>query len=313
MRSPRNRPNLALPLCAAVAALAPATDASADQEVSVYGVANFQGAGECGGNFASHARHVTSAANFRAPFDDLIALGQWDEANTVNNLDARGTYFIDPAKAMPDGDCCEGYQPSDCGCSGHDGQSGKGVDQGDVFFIQTHGGSTHGGANGPAYMGLQMGNEEYDCRPRSHQAWEFGNPASGDLEIAVVEACQSMDKEVWDNGGHYEFTQHASVFSTFNAYHGNVSCSPTRTAEIGDYAEASVHDGVGDNWIDIMYSPSGNDCPVSVVLGHLEADRDAMYTWGGWLDRKDTGAKDASTIYYVGGCDPDGGSQLPNN
>lgn len=319
MRSDRKRLTLGIPLGAAIALFGPA--ALADQEVTVYGVANFGDTGECGGGFASHARHVTSAANFRAPFDDLLALGQWDECNTVNNLAARGTYFTDPAKgSTTDHSCCQAYQPSTCSCEGKDGQSATGADQGDVFFIHTHGGSTHvdepGNSTGKAFMGLQMGNESYDCRPRSHEDWEFGNGTAGDLEIAVVEACQSMDYEVWDAGGHYEFTQHTGVFTMFNAYHGNVSCSDARTAEIGDYSEASVHDGAGDNWLDMMYSNSASadsdNCPVSVVLGHVAADRDHMYTWGGWLDREDTGTKDASTIYYIGGCDPGGGSILPN-
>lgn len=310
---------LGIPLAAAIGAVAPA--ARAEQEVTVYGVANFGGAGECGGGFSSHARHTTSAANFRAPFDDLLAAGQWDECNTKNNLNARGQYFTDPAEgSATSSSCCEGYQPSTCNCEGKDEQAATGIDQGDVFFIHTHGGSTHldeaGNTAGVAFMGLQMGNESYDCRPRSHQDWEFGNGAAGDLEIAVIEACQSMDYEVWDDGGHWLFSQQTSTFTMFNAYHGNVSCSDARTADIGDYADASVYNGVGDNWVDMMYDNSaaadGDDCPVSVVFGDTAALRDDMYNNGGWLDRKNTSTKDASTIYYIGGCDPSGGSVLPN-
>lgn len=311
---------IGIPFTAAILAAVP-TSAHANNEVTVYGVANFGGAGECGGGFASHARHTTSAANFRAPFDTLLAAGQWDECNTKNNLNARGSYFTDPAEgSSTSSSCCESYQPSTCNCEGKDEQASVGVDQGDIFFIHTHGGSTHideaGNTSGVAYMGLQMGNESYDCRPRSHQDWEFGNGVNGDLEIAVVEACQSMDYEVWDAGGHWLFSQQDSTFTMFNAYHGNVSCSDGRTADIGTYADTSVYDGAGDNWLDLMYSNSasadGDNCPVSVVFGHTAAERDAMYNLGGWRDRKATGTKDHSTIYYIGGCDPGGGSVLPN-
>ena len=302
------------------AVLLTATPAKAVQEVTVYGVANFGGAGECGGGFTSHARHTTSAANFRAPFNTMIAAGTWDEANTNNNLDAHGTYFTDPAEgSSTDHSCCESYQSASCSCLGQDGNSGTGADQGDIFFIHTHGGSTHldeitDGGTVP-YMGLQMGNTSYDCRPRSHQDWELGN-GTGDLEIAVVEACQSMDYEVWDDGGHWQFSESSSVFNMFNAYHGNVSCSDSRTAEIGDYSDASIFDGAGDNWLDMMYSntaaANGDNCPVSVVFGSSDgALRQHMYDYGGWRDREDTGSKTNSTIFYIGGCDPAGGSVLP--
>jgi hypothetical protein len=36
-----------------------------------------------------------------------------------------------------------------------------------------------------------------------------------------------------------------------------------------------------------------------------------MYANGGWLDRKNTGTKSASTIFYISGCDPSNGRVLP--
>jgi hypothetical protein len=164
-------------------------------------------------------------------------------------------------------------------------------------------------------MGLQMGNESYDCRPRSHEDWEFGN-AAGELEIAVVNACQSMDFEVWQGRGHWEFVDSGSTFTMFNAYHGNVHCSDARTADIGDYSDDSVWDGAGDNWMDEMHdnsgSVNGDDCPVSVVFGSSRSLREHMYEYGGWRDREDTGTKSGSTYWYFAGCDPGGGSVLPN-
>jgi hypothetical protein len=310
----RSHASIGLAVGAALALTLMSGSASAVNEVTVYGVANFGGAGECGGPFSSHARHTTSAANFRAPFDALIAAGDWDEADTNNNLSARGSYFTDPAEGSSTSNtCCQSYQPSTCSCVGQDNQSNVGVDQGDIFFIHTHGGSTH--PAGVPFMGLQMGNESYDCRPRSHEDWEFGN-GSGDLEIAVVEACQSMDYEVWQGGGHWQFSTTSSTFTMFNAYHGNVSCSDARTAEIGTYADSAENDGVGDNWLDLMHSSSasagGDNCPVSVVFGDTAALRDSMYNFGGWRDRKSTSDKTHSTIYYIGGCAPSGGSVLPN-
>jgi hypothetical protein len=71
---------------------------------------------------------------------------------------------------------------------------------------------------------------------------------------------------------------------------------------------------VGENWIDEAYDWGvlEDDCPVSIVFGSSKSARRDMFTYGGWRDRKNTGSKTGSTIFYVRGCNPDNGSKLPD-
>lgn len=287
-------------------------------DVTVYGVAHFNAPGQCNSGLSSHDRHLTSAANFRATFDTMIAAGWWDTATTRNDTAAHGTYFTDAAKGSSTShSCCEAYQPSSCSCAGEDLLSTKGVDASDVVFIHTHGGSTLPAelpAGAVPFMGLAMGNESYDCRPRSHEDWRFGNGA-GTLDIAVVQACQSMDFELWQGKGHWQFESSASTFTMWNAYHGNVPCTDARTTAVGLYAADTIWNGAGDNWMDLMHEDDwwwdADTCPMSLVFGSSPSVREHMYEYGGWKDRQDTGTKSGSTLWHFAGCDPRGGSALP--
>ena len=136
-----------------------------------------------------------------------------------------------------------------------------------------------------------------------------------DTQIAVVKACQSGDYDVWQNGGYrQQFLASSSKMSMWNAFHGNSSCTWTTSWWVEDYAEDSVYNGVGENWIDEAYSDSwfsGDDCPTSIVFGSTTAARQDLYTNGGWLDRKNTGSKTGSSMFYISGCSPDSGRTLP--
>ena len=272
--------------------------ALAANEVVVYGIANFGGAGQCGSSDMTHSVHTSTAAAFRNQFSFMQSLGLWDEVYTRNNSSARGSYFEDLSKQA----------------SGQDTAANAGADDVDVVYVHTHGGHSVS----PAYSSLSMGNSSYDCSVRTDQDMLFGNVAgNGDLDIAVVKACQSADYDTWLNGGYrQQFTNATSSFTMWNGFHGDSSCGGHVTDYVGDYTASSFNNGVGENWLDEAYDGAfwpweTDDCPVSIVMGDSRAKRVHMYEWGGFRDRENTGNKTGSTYFYISGCDPDHGRALP--
>ena len=274
-----------------------ASSTSADNETHVYGIANFGGTGQCGSSDMTHAEHTDTASVFAEVFQDLRNAGKWDQVLTRNNTLARGSYFTDSSKA------------ASCNCSTGDNLEDWGADTAAVMFVHTHAG--HSASAGSYYSSFSMGNSAYDCAVRTDQNMLWNS----ELEIAVVKACQSGDYDVWANGGYRaQFSTTASRLSVWNAFHGNSSCGWTTSWWVEDFAEDSIYDGVGENWIDEAYDDNwftGDDCPTSIVMGSSSAARDSMYAYGGWLDRKDTGSKLGSSMYYISGCAPDQGRVLP--
>ncbi len=278
----------------AIAALS--TSAFAWDETHTYGIADFGGTGECGSSNQSHSVHEKTADRFSDHFDDLMSSGDWDDVDDRNNTAARGSYWTDSSKT------------GTCACTADDTRGGYGADEPDVFFVHTHGG--HRTSDWSSH--ILTGNNSYDCRPRTNDNMLFNS----DTEIAVVKTCQSGDYQVWQNGGYrQQFTTTASTFTMWNAFHGDSSCGSRVKTYVKGYAESSDYNGVGENWIDEAYDwdlgSNNDDCPTSIVMGSNGANRDLMFEYGGWLDRKNTGSKIGSTIYYVSGCDPSNGITLP--
>lgn len=271
-----------------------ASAALAWDETQSYGVANFGGAGECGSKGQTHSVHTKTSKAFDDAFDDLQASGKWDTSHMRDNKSSRGSYWEDPGKQA----------------SGDDLRVDYGIDDADVIYIHTHGGHS---LSGTPRSWLSMGNSGYDCSVSTSADMFFDS----DLDIAVIKACQSGDFDVWQAGGYrQQLTDSSSQFRMWNAFHGNSSCGNFVKRYVDRYATNSTYDGVGENWIDEAYDKDwgadNDDCPTSIVLGSSGANRDAMFEWGGWRDRKNTGSRTGSSIYYVGGCEPSGGNKLPN-
>ncbi|ACY14137.1 hypothetical protein [Haliangium ochraceum] len=272
-----------------------AATAFADHETHSYGVANFGGTNECGSSGQTHPVHTDTSQAFDDAFDALQSAGLWDSSLMRDNQLARGSYWEDPGK-----------QPA----TGDDLRSNYGIDEADVIYIHTHGGHS---INGTPRTWLKMGNASYDCSAHTNGDMFFDE----DLDIAVIKACQSGNYEVWQAGGYrQQFSNSSSQFRMWNAFHGNSSCGNHVTRYVDRYASNSTYNGVGENWIDEAYDrdlgSNNDDCPTSIVLGSSSSNRDSMFEWGGWRDRKNTGSRTGSSIYYIGGCDPSSGITLPN-
>lgn len=263
---------------------------AAYDETRVYGIAQFGRRGQCGTPDMTHSVHTDTAAAFAREFTRRVGPGLWSDVQSVNNSDARAQYFTD----------------SDRQSWGEDLAAYSGTDDGDVLFVHTH------GAHRTDASYLVMGSTENSCLVNTIDNMRFGD-TFGDLEIAVVKACQSGDYDVWKNNKYLDLVTDNSEFSTWNAFHGDSSCGSHVTSYVGNYSQRSFDDGVGENWLDLAYNTfsSGDDCPVSIVFGETQAKRDSMYEHGGFSDRQDTGAKTDSSIYFVSKCTPTSGSALP--
>lgn len=278
----------------AVFVTAIAGTAHAGHEVHVYGIGKFGGDGECGSSDQTHNVHTSTAAAFRAPFEFLTSMGQWDDYATNHNKNAKRTLWKDASKT------------NQFGIAAQDTVDDRGVDDADVLYVHTHGGRSVSGNYSSLSMGSSTGG---GCAARTDQDMLFNS----DLEIAVIKACQSGDYEVWQQGGYWSLVNSSSSFTMWNAFHGDSSCGSHVTDYVSEYAWSSIEDGVGENWLDLAYDSSGDDdCPVSIVFGDTKSKRRHMYEYGGFLDRENTGTKNASTIFYIGGCNPDHGIKLPD-
>ncbi|RKI74010.1 hypothetical protein D7X55_03630 [Corallococcus sp. AB049A] len=276
---------------AALALLLPA--AALANETHVYGIANFGGAGQCSAE--SHSMHTKTAAEFANYFNSLVSSGLWSDVRTLNNSSARTDLWTDPSKG-PLADA-------------KDAQANAGVDDADVLFVHTHGGHNESLLR----SWLVMGTNADSCSAITDLHMSLGN---GKLNMAIVKACQSGDYQVWKQGGYRTaLVTPTSGFSMWNAFHGDSSCGEHVKTYVKSYVANSRGDGAGENWIDAAYDwddgSDNDDCPVSIVFGETKAQRVAMFEAGGWRDRKSTGRKIASTIFYVGGCDPSSGQKLP--
>jgi len=285
---------------AAAAMLALAVPGWAANEVQVYGIAQFGGTGKCGSSSMTHTVHTSTAAAFAAPFSFMKLFGQWDQVDTLNNSNASSNLFTDSGKAAA------------CSCTAGDTTANKGLDEADVVYVHTHGGHS---ASSPAESSISMGKSGTGlvCSARTDLNMRWNS----DLDIAVIKACQSGDYDTWANGGYrQQFTTSGSPFRMWNAFHGDSSCGSHVTAYVGAYASESFFDGVGENWLDEAYDSDGpgeDDCPVSIVMGSSSSARRNLFENGGWLDRKSTGDKTGSTIFYFLGCHPSNGRKLPTS
>jgi len=298
---PDARRRFALRAALVLAVVAPALTARAALETQVYGIAKFGGSSRCGSSNQTHNVHTDTAAAFADKFQSLKADGRWDSITTMNNTAARGSYFTDASKSW----CfCTA-----CSCEADDSNSGQGADAADVIYVHTHGGHSTSGAG---FSSLLMGNSTYACNVQTDSTMLWND----DLQIAVIKACQSGDLDVFRDGGYFSMVPTDSTFTMWNAFHGDSSCGNHVTNYVGDYADESVSNGVGENWIDRAYAwhagSNNDDCPTSTVFGSSSSGREGMFERGGWRDRRDTGKKSAATMWFVSGCNPDNGSKLPD-
>ncbi|MEO6576272.1 MAG: hypothetical protein ABIP89_20640, partial [Polyangiaceae bacterium] len=284
---------LVAPFACAVLA---ASSADAADNARSYGIANFGMPGQCGTPGMTHPVHVATAKAFTDQFFWMKQVQFWGTTSNTFNSGAGANLFTDPARQAT---CASNNNNV---CSANDNTQ-AGIDNVAVSFVHTH-----AGHNPSSNSFFSMGNTSSGCNAATDTNFLLGDTATaGASEIAVMKACQGADLGVWQGGGYKKMVQNSSRFSMWNGFHGDSSCGGSTADYVADYAASSMVEGAGENWIDDAFDSdsSGDDCPVSIVFGNTKANRKAMFTHGGFGDRKLTNvSKSGSTYFFVSGCKP---------
>lgn len=198
--------------------------------------------------------------------------------------------------------------------NGQDDHGWYGWDTSDVAFIYSHGSKSC--SNG--YSSVQMGRDWQPCTVRygrnyaGNDAWWGGDHgSSADLNIAIIETCNSVQDCVWSSGG---YRNNSGGFGALLGYHGISYDSSTHLNNFKDFVDSSRYDGLGDNFVAELtrfISGSENDeCAAVVTIGATSSDRDNIFDNGGLQDWKTVTSHSSSSMYYMDNCDPDDGAVL---
>lgn len=275
--------------------------AGALEEAHSYGVELFGGTGECSGGDLDYT--IDQADAVRDVFSGWISSSLWDEAHQYGNQGVDRADFADVSLMSWGDDALDIY----------------GAEDADVVYISTHGNSNCNGGQGSSYSTFTMGQDHtgQDCTIDTdtntgtpvHQDLLIGNT---DTKIMLVDACESVQKCVWDNDGYDQID--GSHLRMYGGFHGKSFDRLPQVTAVEDYASNSRLSGAGDNWLDFRWVNSifanEDHCPTAIVWGETSTVRDSFYNNGGLDDWIDTGANTGQTFYYISGCDPDYGDPL---
>ena len=116
--------------------------------------------------------------------------------------------------------------------------------------------------------------------------------------------------------GFFEILSAASSLRMYLGFHG-IARDRADSTKDKNFVSDSKHNDIGENFLDEMYRSdsigwSYEQCPMAIVFGASRTQRRDMYLNGGFKDRKDTGPKTGATLWYIAGCNPEGGVTLPD-
>lgn len=290
-----------------------ARDARADNTAIVYAVDDFSDfrAGRCGDDrdadmSSAHdlPDSVDMAAKVYGVLDDWKGDGDWDAVHEYTNSSVLKASFLDQSRFA----------------AGADGLRPGGLDVFDVAFISTHGFSVSAG--GKYYSALGMGSTTSGCLARTN-LMRFGNAGSngvtGDLDVLITYACQSVQREVYENDGYDVMNGSGDAYRLFLGFHGS-SWSGHKN-DVEDYFEGSRRSGIGSHWLSELYawgytsstsdSADREQCPTAVIWGDSSSSITSFYRDSGLGSRSETGSKTHKSMHWLSGCDPKNGSPLP--
>jgi hypothetical protein len=206
---------------------------------------------------------------------------------------------------------------------GEDDVGPYGTDFSDVIFFSGHAGAscTSGVERAYLYMGdnnpspevcqLNVANVTTSAR---HVTWG-GAVAGSEADIFVNFACNTTQYCVWTAGAYDGMS--AGQFNMINGFHGDVAEVSGYQSDLGSYSSAAMYNDIGEAWLDWMYDPNANasgedNCPTSIGFGENSTEITDFFSYAGWYDFHDTGARTTNKYYRLCGCDPQDGSALPS-
>jgi hypothetical protein len=264
------------------------------QEYGGYGVEEFDSvccnAGECGDLWWT----IDNVQAVGSVTSGWASSGLWGTTSIMTNLVVDGRDFTDATKQS----------------FGADAGSG-GADTYDVAIISTHGTSN----SSSSFVVVGDNNASETCRPNTsaHMLWGT-SVGSGDLEVLVLDACQTTQRTVWQANNYVSMRSTNDTFSTLLGFHGNSFDTNWGVGHMSAWASNSRLNGIGDNWLSerTEFWPWSNDdqCATGVVWASSGSVADSMFFNGGFGDRKNTSPKTTSSFYKISGCDPNPGAAL---
>jgi hypothetical protein len=274
------------------------------QEMSAFGINLFGlGANECGSTDpvdGSVTADLSFCDDWVDVMEDSFDAEGWNQTENRTNTEVDGRDWTDASLET----------------WGQDDVDPFGTDFAEVTMLCSHGGSA---ANVNSFFLMGDDDAGEDCTPETDDNILFGDTAGGDLEVAILGTCESAQFSVWDTTGYFDVLDSDGSFNTWLGFHGVSYDSNNDTNRFEDYVTDSFANGLGDNFLDELHrNPIGADnsqCPVAIVFCELEADCDTQFDFGGFDDRHKVASTDAkvlSKIFFIGGCDPDDGIELPN-
>lgn len=277
---------LGFAMMAAACLVTPMTASAADESIA-FGVSDYTTAGSCYADEGDITYADDMAAAWDARFDGWVSSSQWYSSEKWINAQVDDDDFIDPT------DNIDPY----------------GLDHADVGFYIGHG--THSCTSTTDSSTITFGDAAHGVCSGKVNDFELGN---GDMEIFVNFACQGVQLCVWESGSYDYMDAPSGDFAVYLGFHGNSYSGWWEPYYLDSYVNASYSSGLGDNWIDNFYVPdrsgSFDQCPTGIVWGPSAASRNDYFANGGWADRRSQAATDASSFYYVDGCDPSDGEPL---
>lgn len=299
----RPTPSALAPFALALALVTTSAPARADDEAQSYGVDNFDGTGQCNPNSGEDddlQYAVAQADAFDDVLDDWNFWGLWDTSHVLTNGSVT-------AVRMTDADLPPTF--------GDDVESNAGIDEPDIAYISSHGNSVC--SEGDSYIDVEMGSSADECDPDTTAPPGVGGTQNfflgdGDLEIAILDTCQSAQFCAWDTGALQDLP--GSSFRMWAGFHGKSWDRDFVVPALEDYVIASRLAGVGDNWLTYRYEPedvNGDElCPVAVIYASSEGNATGFYDDAGLGDRISTGGPSTSYYFYIPGCDPGQGNPV---
>lgn len=221
---------------------------------------------------------------------------------------------------------------------GGDHLTRRGADWADIVFLATHGTPRIAGARIPVgttfpqcpststlhpdpaafpaetFTEFTMGYTDAanPCGLRTSQmalsgGWHEEEDDNRDANIFMSRACNSAHPCVWLRGGYLNMAR-GNWLLMHNGFYGGHGSPDQGYGRFKDYLVGAKFRRIGARWLTEMNVPHDGreNCPVSIVYCASENLCDEMFYEGGAKRFKDTGVRQISKMYFVGGCDPDG-------
>jgi hypothetical protein len=158
-----------------------------------------------------------------------------------------------------------------------------------------------------------MGDSDDVCSVGIHTQIRLGDR---DANVICMDASVCLNYDAWVVTGfqNLDFNDVGSQLAVANGYHGSPRDDQHGVQEIGDFAYYARVDGLGDDWVDIMYTyrsgSNDDDCAVTVVFAQNVAEANDAYDYSGLTDFHSTGSHLGPYYYSISGCDPSSGAPL---